>query len=155
MGRDGIVGWLLFLLSLWLYRHTAEIPRPPFVPLGPDFYPRILLGLLGGLSLALIGSDLLGRRGIPKVRPEVRAYLVPYRDVLLTYLLFGGYVALIPILGFRTATVPFVAVLSWCLGPKTLRHALLSLLVAFGVTAAVHVVFEGYLRLLLPRGILP
>ncbi len=150
MGRDGIIGCLLLLLSLWLYRHTAEIPRPPFVPLGLDFYPRMLLGLLGGLSLALVGADLLGRRGLPKQRLAVRMHLAPYRDVLLTYLLFGGYVALIPILGFRAATVPFVAVLAWCLGPKTLRHALLSLLVV-----AVHVVFEGYLRLLLPRGILP
>ncbi len=158
MGRDAITGCLLLGLSLWLYRQTAEIPRPHFVSVGPDVYPRILLGLLAGLSVALLGADLLnrgGRRGRGGGRPEARIHRASYRDVFLTYLLFGGYTALIPILGFRAATVSFVAVLSWCLGPKTVRHAVLCLLVAFVFVAAVHLMFEGYLRLLLPRGILP
>ncbi len=154
MGRDGIVGCVLLALSLWLYRHTVEIPRPPFVPLGPEFYPRLLLGLLGGLSVALVGTGLLGPRET-RGHPGVRRPVASYRDVVLTYVLFGAYVALIPLLGFRPATVLFVFVLAWSLGPRTVRHGLLSLLVAVGFTAAVHVVFEGYLRLLLPRGLLP
>ena len=157
MGRDGIAGLLLFALSLWLYHQTGGIPNPPFVPLGPKFYPRVLLGLLGGLSVALVGADLLnqGRRrtSLEEKPGSIRQTLRQYRDVFLTYLLFGGYVTLMPLLGFRVATALFVAALSWVLGPKTLRHAVLSVLIAVGFTAAVHYVFEVYLKLLLPPGI--
>jgi hypothetical protein len=157
MGRDGIVGLLLLALSLLLYRHTGEILHPPFVPLGPEFYPRVLLGLLGGLGATLMGADLLDRgrrRTSLEGKPgSIRLPLGQYRNVLLTYLLFGGYVTLLPLVGFRVATALFVAALSLGLGPKTLRHAALSLLIAVGFTAAVHFVFEVYLKLLLPRGI--
>lgn len=155
MGRDGVAGLVLLALSLWLYRHTAEIPRPPFVPLGPDFYPRVLLGVLAGLSLALVGAGFLNRRGGQTlgVLPRGGACaLSRYRDVFLTYSVFGAYVVLVPLLGFRTSTTLFVALLSWSLGPKTVRHAILSLVTGLGLAAAVHLVFEVYLRLLLPRG---
>ncbi|MDR5694816.1 MAG: tripartite tricarboxylate transporter TctB family protein [Armatimonadota bacterium] len=158
MGRDGIIGLLLFVLSAWLYRHAAGIPRPPFVPLGPDFYPRLILGVMGVLGLALASADLLVRknRGAAerRERGDFRQTLSRYRGVIITYLLFGGYVALIPLVGFRTTTALFVAALSWYLGPKTPRHVIYSLSLGIGTAVVIHIVFEVYLRLLLPRGIL-
>ena len=157
MGRDGIVGLFLLAVSLWLYRHTGEIPHPPFIPLGPEFYPRGLLGVLGVLSVALVATDLLNRRSGRTFRGgkpgSFRPRLEPYRQVLLTYFVFGSYVALVPLLGFRTATLLFVAALAWMLGPRSVGHGVVSVSVAVVFTAAVYLVFEVYLKLLLPRGV--
>jgi putative tricarboxylic transport membrane protein len=159
MGRDGIVGLFLLAITLWLYHHTGEIPHPPFIPLGPEFYPRGLLGLLGGLSVALVATDVLSRGSDPtsrrgKKEESFRRRIEPYGQVLLTYFLFGGYVALMPLVGFRVATLLFVAALAWMLGPRSVRHGVVSVSLAAAFTAAVYFVFEVYLKLLLPRGVI-
>lgn len=170
MGRDGVVGLLLLALSGWLYLHTREIPRPPFLPLGPDFYPRLLLGIVAVLAAVLTITDLQARgsrgvgareagareAGAPEVSAHtpgaVRAWMQQHHAVLWTYLLFGAYTALIPVLGFRTATAGFVALLVWLLGQKTLRQVPVALIAGLATAFLTHAVFEVYLRILLPRG---
>ncbi|MGQ0550746.1 MAG: tripartite tricarboxylate transporter TctB family protein [Armatimonadota bacterium] len=160
MGRDGIVGLLLLALSGWLYLHTRGIPRPPFVPLGPEFYPQLLLGIVAVLSAALVITDLRGRRVRRSRGPAVEVctpgapgvWLRQQHSILLIYLLFGAYAALMPVLGFRATTAGFVALLVWLLGQRTLRQIPIALITGLATALLTHAVFEGYLRILLPRG---
>ena len=145
LGRDGIAGLVCLGGSLWFLALTRGLPQPALVPIGPGFYPRILLGVTVVLSAALVVSDLLNRR---------RAAAAParYRLVILAFAIFAGYVALMPVLGYRVATFLFVGVLQATLElPRGARWWLV-LAVALLTTLITYYVFERYLSVLLPRG---
>ena len=157
MGRDSLVGAFLLLLSGWLYLYTGEIPHPPFIPLGPAFYPRIILGLLGFLSLCLIVADLwkrVERKHSPAQPGQRRSWLQEYGLVLPAFLLFGAYILFLPILGYLLATFLFVAILQWVLGLRQIKQLPTLFLVAGGASSLTYLIFERYLRILLPRGVL-
>lgn len=157
MGRDSLIGALLLLFSGWFYILTGQIRRPPFVPLGPAFYPRLLLGILALLGVCLIAADFWRarqRRGTRVPRPvESRAY-PRYGLVIPTFLLFGAYALLLPILGYLATTTLFVAACQWVLGLRRIRQLPTVILVAVGTSALTYLIFDHYLRVLLPRGIL-
>ncbi len=145
LGRDGIAGLVCLGGSLWFLALTRGLPQPALVPIGPAFYPRILLGIMAVLSAALVISDLLNRR---------RAGMAParYRLVILAFLIFATYVALLPVLGYRAATFLFVAALQGVLEPPRGARWWLVLAVALLTTLVTYYVFERYLSVLLPRG---
>lgn len=145
LGRDGIAGLVCLGGSLWFLALTRGLPQPALVPIGPGFYPRILLGVTVVLSAALVVSDLLNRR---------RAAAAParYRLVILAFAIFAGYVALMPVLGYRVATFLFVGTLQATLEPPRGARWWLVLAVALLTTLVTYYVFERYLSVLLPRG---
>ena len=145
LGRDGIAGLVCLGGSLWFLALTRGLPHPALVPIGPGFYPRILLGILVVLSAALVVSDLLSRR---------RAAAAParYRLVLLAFAIFAAYVALMPMLGYRVATFLFVGALQATLEPPRGARWWLVLAVALATTLVTYYIFERYLSVLLPRG---
>ena len=145
LGRDGIAGLVCLGGSLWFLALTRGLPHPALVPIGPGFYPRILLGILVVLSAALVVSDLLSRR---------RAAAAParYRLVLLAFAIFAAYVALMPMLGYRVATFLFVGALRATLEPPRGARWWLVLAVALATTLVTYYIFERYLSVLLPRG---
>ena len=65
---------------------------------------------------------------------------------------FAGYVVLMPLVGFRPSTALFVLALQAALEPEPRRHWLRIVLVAAITVWLTHLVFEGYLSVLLPRG---
>ena len=145
LGRDGIAGLVCLGGSLWFLALTRGLPQPALVPIGPAFYPRILLGITVVLSAALVVADLLNRR---------RAVVAParYRLVILAFLIFATYVALLPALGYRAATFLFVAALQAVLEPPRGARWWRVLAVALLTTLVTYYVFERYLSVLLPRG---
>jgi hypothetical protein len=147
LSRDGIAGLVCLVGSLFLLWVSRGLPQPALVPIGPAFYPRILFGVTAALSLTLIVSDLWRRGRSPAAAP------VAYRLVVLTFAVFTGYVFLLPILGYRVATLLFVAVLQATLEPpRTARAWALVAVMAIGSTVVTYYVFEVYLNVLLPRG---
>ena len=146
IGRDGIAGLVCLGGSLWFLALTRGLPQAALVPVGPGFYPRILLTITALLSAALVVSDLVRRRGVARPGPA------RYGFVLLTFAIFGAYVALLPSLGYRVATFLFVGVLQATLeSPRGARWWRV-LAVALATTLVTYYVFEGYLSVLLPRG---
>jgi hypothetical protein len=146
LSRDGVAGLVCLGGSLWFLALTRGLPHPALVPIGPAFYPRILLTITALLSAALVVSDLVRRRGAAR-RPPVR-----YGLVLVTFAIFGVYVALLPALGYRVATFLFVGGLQAALErPRGARWWRI-LAVALVTTVVTYYAFEGYLSVLLPRG---
>ena len=146
LGRDGISGLICLAGSLWFLALTRGLPHPALVPIGPAFYPRIILTITAVLSAALVVSDLVRRRRAPS--PAA----VRYRLVVLAFVIFGAYVALLPYLGYRVATFLFVGGLQAALEKPRGERWWLVLAVALVTTVATYYVFEGYLSVLLPRG---
>jgi hypothetical protein len=147
MSRDGITGLVVLAASLAFFALTLELKQNPLVPIGPGFYPRIVLGLTAALAISLIAFDLFGER-----KSEAKGNL-NHRLVLTVFAIFGLYVGALPFVGFRLATLVFVAALQAALEPPRGPRAW----AVVGVTALVttlvsYFLFERYLQVLLPRG---
>jgi hypothetical protein len=153
MGRDSGIGLGLLVACGLLYWQTGAIRTPPFVPIGPAFYPRIVLVLLTALVVWLILEDLLTRTPRPGTA-ATPASGRNYRLVAICFLVFGGYVIGLSLLGYLLATFLFVLGLGWIMGPRTRRELPTLLAVAAGTTLATYLIFEKYLHVFLPRGLL-
>jgi hypothetical protein len=158
MTRDGIAGLICLVLSIGMLVLTRGLPQSPFVPLGPDFYPRIVLIIMLVLSVMLLASDLLRlRRRSVAVAADANANAPAerrnYRLVGLTFVIFAGYVILLPLAGYRLATFLFMMALQSAIDPpRGMRRWAVVILSALASSAVTYIVFDHYLSVLLPRG---
>jgi putative tricarboxylic transport membrane protein len=147
LGRDGWAGLAILIASLVLFGLTLGLKGNPMVPIGPGFYPRIVLGVTAVLSLWLVLSSLLARGSVAPLPA------IDYRMVAAMFALFGLYAGALPFLGFRIATFAYVAAVNALLDPpRGARAWARAALVGLVTAAATYVVFERYLLVLLPRG---
>jgi hypothetical protein len=147
MSRDGWAGLVVLAASLVLFALTLDLKPSPLVPIGPGFYPRIVLGVTAVLSALLLGFDL-ARKHPPREKSGS-----DYGAVVLHFVLFGIYVGLLPGLGFRIATFAYVAAANAIMAPPGKpSHWLRVALLALGTSLVTYYVFEHYLTVLLPRG---
>jgi len=154
MSRDGVAGLICLALSIGMLALTRGLPQSSFVPVGPDFYPRIVLVVMLIFSVMLIASDLWRHRtqAAPAAPPEA-AEKRNYGLVGITYLVFTGYVILLPLVGYRLATFLFMFALQPVLEPaRTQRRWIVVAVNALATAAISYVVFNDYLSVLLPRG---
>jgi hypothetical protein len=158
LGRDGIAGIICLGLSIAMLFMTRELPHSALVPIGPDFYPRIVLGVTALLSAILVAADLVTtlrarRAAAAESPPAAPAAKKNYRLVVLTFVLFTLYVAALPVFGYRIATFLFVAAQQSLLErPASLRRWIVVLITAVATSLVTYVVFDQYLQVLLPRG---
>ena len=147
LSREGWTGLAALAASAVLFWLTLELKPNPLVPIGPGFYPRIVLGLTAALAAALVGFDFYKKTQSPESSGANTGM------VLAVFMIFGLYAAALPFLGFRIATLVFVAALQATLEPpKGLKGWSVVLATALITTVAAYVLFERYLQVLLPRG---
>lgn len=150
LGRDGIAGLIGLAISLVLLPYAFGLPKLPIVPIGPGFYPAIVLGFLAAMSALLVLQDVVAqRRAAVVAEGPHRAYGL----VAVAFAEVAAYIFLLPLLGFRIATALFVAAFQLALErPATSRQWSALIAVAIGTSAGTYLVFEQYLTVLLPRG---
>jgi hypothetical protein len=152
VSRDGIAGLAVLAASLVLFALTLDLKDSPLVPIGPGFYPRIVLALTAVLSLGLLVSDLLARR---KQRPAPAAAKerLNYPLVAISFGVFALYCVALPGLGFRIATFAYVVASNAVLSPpRGLKGWAGTVILGLATAFATWLVFERYLSVLLPRG---
>ena len=151
LGRDGWTGVAVLVLCVVLFGMTLGLKDNPLVPIGPGFYPRIIIALTAAFALLLVVLDVLAQRGDEAggVAPARRNTLL----VVLNFALFGVYALALPGLGFRIATLIYVAAATALLEPPRGAKGWARVLgLALVTTAVTYVLFEQYLSVLLPRG---
>ena len=157
LSSDGWAGLSVFVFSAVLFFLTIGLPDMPLVPVGPGFYPRIVLGFTALLGLWLLVADARRERQSQEAAQPLTTRLLGfaghYQKVVLHFSLFAVYIAAMSGLGFRISTLAYVAASSYLLDPPRspkawLRIVLLALIAAF----VTFFVFERYLAVLLPRG---
>jgi putative tricarboxylic transport membrane protein len=147
LSKDGWGGLAVLAASLFLFALTLGLKDNPLVPIGPGYYPRIVLAITAAFALALVVSDFLSEKSARV--PEPLNYLL----VVEMFALFGLYVGALPYLGFRISTFVYVAASNALLdSPKSAKGWGRVLLVAAITTLVVYYVFERYLTVLMPRG---
>ncbi len=155
LGRDGVGGLVVFGGSLVLIWMTLGLKDSPMVPVGPGFYPRIVLGLTAVLGFAMFVNDWLDqRKALPAapVAPREGPGL-NYTLVGLMFAVFAAYIIALPFVGFRIATFAYVAATNALLSPpKKPSHWARVLILALATAFLTHLLFERYLSVLLPRG---
>lgn len=157
MTRDTIAGLACLAVSLVLLAATRGLPEASIlVPIGPGAYPRVVLGLTAALSAWLVWSGWRARRSAGSrehARAASGAQRKNYGLVLAAFAVFGLYTLLLPYLGFRIATLLFVAGMQALLDPPRTTRAWITLVaVAIATALIAHAVFERGLSVLLPRG---
>jgi putative tricarboxylic transport membrane protein len=152
--RDVYTGLAVLAASLALFWMTLGLERHPMLPVGPGFYPRLVLGVTAvfGLGIAVAGFVAHRRRG--PIAAAVPAVVTPnYGLVAAAFAIFAAYVLAMPWLGFRISTFLFLLAMPAALErPRTRRRWLLVAAVSLVATVVVYFVFERYLHVLLPRG---
>ena len=147
LSRDGWAGLVVLAASLVLFGLTLGLKANPLVPIGPGFYPRIVLGVTALLAAVLVVTDWDSAK---KAGPKVPA---DYAAVVLQFAVFGIYVAALPWLGFRIATFAYVAATNALMDPpRDARQWMRVATIALASALATYYVFEHYLSVLLPRG---
>jgi len=151
VSRDGYAGLAVLAASLVLFWLTLGLKDSPMVPVGPGFYPRIVLGLTALLSAGLVLSDFLarGRRSAPPAKADKPNYAL----VALSFGAFALYCAALPALGFRIATVAYVVAANALLAPpRGLKGWTGAVVLGLATAFATWLIFERELSVLLPRG---
>lgn len=147
LSRVGWAGLAALVASLVLFALTLGLKPNPLVPIGPGFYPRIVLGLSAALALLLVAFDLYSGK------PTADEPKANYAMVLLVFVVFGIYIGLMPGLGFRISTFLFVAALQSLLEPPNgVKGWIVVLATALITTLVTYILFQNYLSVLLPRG---
>ena len=156
LGRDGWAGLVVLAFCGLLWWLALGIKASPLVPVGPEFYPRIVIAFTAVLAVLMVAGDMLAHRkpGAPRaVAGTGQKYPPNYVLVALQFAVFGAYVLALPWLGFRVATLLYVAVAAAMLArPRDAKTWLQVLALALLNALVTYFVFERYLTVLLPRG---
>lgn len=146
LGRDGWTGLACLAGSLVLFGFTLGLHDNPLVPIGPGFYPRIVLAITAVLSGWVLAQSFW-RAGPSSKGGE------NFRLVAIVFAVFFLYVGALPFLGYRISTLLFVAGLQAILEPpRGAKGWLIVGATAIITTVVSYILFERYLQVLLPRG---
>ena len=150
MSRDGIAGLAVLAASLVLFALTLDLKVNPLVPVGPGFYPRIVLAITALLSLGLVVGDVLSRKEKSKEKPKQK---LNYPLVAMSFGVFALYCVALPGFGFRVATFLYVVASNALLAPpRGARDWAVTLFLGLATSFVTWLVFERELSVLLPRG---
>ena len=148
LSKDGWGGLAVTAASLFLFWLTLGLKDNPLVPIGPGYYPRIVLGVTAAFAFALVVLDLLAPRRAPGPREKLN-----YLLVVEMFAVFGLYVGALPYVGFRISTFVYVAATNALLDPpRSIKGWARVLAVSLITAVIVYYVFERYLTVLMPRG---
>jgi hypothetical protein len=148
LSRDGWSGLAVLAASLLLFGLTLGLKDNPLVPIGPGYYPRIVLGITAIFAFSVFVIDLLD-----KTKQTGKREKLNYGMVVSMFAVFGLYCGALPFLGFRISTLLYIAATNALLDfPKNPKGWARVVAVSIITTVVVYYVFERYLTVLLPRG---
>jgi len=138
-----------------LVQQALALPKPRFEPLGPAFFPLLVLGCVIGLSVLHIAIEL--RKARQKVDPATgpaKSGRTGFGDLLpwICVAAFAGYVLLISYtdIPYLLLTFCFVALMAWTMASFSRTSWLPALGVAAGLIVLLQGVFVFGLNIMLP-----
>ncbi|MGD2016065.1 MAG: tripartite tricarboxylate transporter TctB family protein [Desulfobacterales bacterium] len=166
MKADKVIGLILIAFSIFMYVQADRLPPALFGALGADFVPKILFIILACCGAVLTIQCFIRERRIKAAAVELREdedepvdssftvkeFFNYYRYVILGFVAFLAYVIIMYYLGYPIATLIFMPVFMWVLGPRNKKAALITVLTTLGVTFIIYYSLLKLLRVFLPEG---
>ena len=165
MKEDKVIGIILIIFSALMYYKTLEFPPAMFGTLGAGFFPQILFTLLAlaGAGLTISGFLRDRKRRDPEkadkristgiqLRNRLKQSLDYHSYVIISFFVFFSYIVLMSYLGYTIATLIFMPMLMWILGPRNRRAIPVTIIVSFGMTFVIYLAFLKFLHVFLPEG---
>ncbi len=151
---DAIVGLVLVVFAVAVGAYARTFPALGGMDVGPALFPTVIAGGLALCGAAMIAQSVLRRRrgaGGPWLELDdwARRWR-PWSNALAVLAVVFGFALLLDDLGYHlTALAALLGLLFW------LRvRPLTAVLVAVITTALTHELFNGWLRVPLPWGLL-
>lgn len=153
--NDCFLGIAILIFSAFFYHETYNIKAVFSYSLGPTIFPRIILFLIGLLSIFLVFQSIEVKKNgecsnasIPKA-----VFFDLSRSNLLriaTFSLLLLYLLLLPILGYVVATIPFLFICMTLLGPKNAKSIAMYALISVSTCLFLQFLFGKVLKFFLP-----
>jgi putative tricarboxylic transport membrane protein len=143
---------LLLIVAIMWVESGSIAPPTSWQPYGSALFPRILLVVIGVLSLLILVRSLLIK--VPE-RKSAKQLIVEWfqsrRTIVALFLLFGLYAALLPVVGYIAATLGFlVASFALLMGIDTRRKWIINLTLSCTLAIGIFVIFRYGLNVWLP-----
>lgn len=152
MKKAPVITGILFLgISLLTFIESSEIKKhlslaDQFTPLSPDKYLKILGALIAIVALLYLGKEIFFTRSHP-----VPIGRIKFHDLAATMIIFIGYIALAPWVGYLLSTFLFYFLFLRWVGrysyPRTLMISII-------ITLGFELVFAKALQIVVPAGFL-
>lgn len=159
VNRDVVVALLLLLLCGTFFLESYNIQLTDYGQMDSRVWPRIILGALTLASLIYLWQAL---RGDIVADPQAAApaegggglagWFLRYRNALMCYALFLGFLLTLPILGMLIGGILFVFLALTLLGRPSISLVPLHAAIAFGTVGSMWAIFTFGLRVFLPEG---
>ena len=116
--RDSLVALCLILASGGLMLASFEIREPDYGVLSPAAWPRIIIIIIGGLSVIyLIQSFSTPQKDIsPVPKKTLKGFVLYWRNVIAVFSIFALYLLALPYLGMLVGNILFSFILLTVLG---------------------------------------
>lgn len=142
---DRKIGIGVLLIVIVLFAETFTFPMRPHITLNTDFWPRVLLAMLGGISCFLIWKGNIDGLKVDPMR--LKAFGVVGFCIL--------YVVLLDIIGFIILTPIFIFAASIALSKiRNARRMIEAATTAIIGATATYLIFQEGLLVQLPEGLL-
>ncbi|MEL0062760.1 MAG: tripartite tricarboxylate transporter TctB family protein [Candidatus Puniceispirillum sp.] len=150
--RDTIAALCLMLASGGLMLASLEIREPDYGVLSPATWPRLIIVILGLLSVIyFIQSMRLPTNKTPDADGQtLPAFFSYWRNVFYVFIIFGLYLLVLPYLGMLIGNMLFSLILLTALGGW--RPIILHACVALMASGGMWLLFTYVLDVFLPRG---
>ena len=156
--RDPVLREALLWLGFALFAYWQALPfdePQPFNPLGPAFWPKVIIAIMAGWALVLAASRFFTQSSEEQEQP---GYLDEIPDDLPPASLRTVAIFVLPLiwtygmhkLGFLLATLPFLLVFTWVMG---VRRPVVLVTFCCGFFAVLVVVFYKLIFTSLPMGV--
>lgn len=149
---DGWIGLGLLVFCGVMYTLSWNLPKAPYGTMGPAYMPNLILGVLAVLSATLMAKGFLAS-AVRSKEPSLglKDWILKYRNIVYSFLLFFLFVLLLPVLGYVPTSFAFLLILQVLLGPKRWRLAPVYVGVSLGITLFLFLMFRCMLLVILPE----
>jgi putative tricarboxylic transport membrane protein len=159
LNQDAIIALILLLVCSILFWSTFSIRTADYGTLAPSTWPRVVIFLLWLLSAIYLfqsiqkGSDPSVKAAVAR-QPGLFGWLAHWKNPIICFVLFFGFLLSLPILGSLIGGVAFVFLLMSFLGGFAPRDMAIHMVLALTTIGTVWAIFTFWLGVLLPPGII-
>ena len=152
LNRDTIASLCLIMACGGLMFVSLDIREPDYGVLSPATWPRLIIVIMAILSTIYFVQSIRLPRSKTPVAPRLSftEFVLYWRNVLIVFFVFAIYLMVLPYLGMLVGNILFSLVLLTALGG--FKPFIMHIMVAFGTSGGMWLLFIYGLDVILPRG---